>query len=1184
MQTEKVRRKWKRYATPLLLGWLLLVFLVRCSSENTAEQKKTASDRVPSHLFTPQPATFTAMGKPAEPFQNKLTLTEEINPYTYRNFYNGGGVGLADFNQDGLLDIYLTGNRVPNALYINKGNFTFDEVAVQAGVACPNVWSTGVAIVDINADGWPDIYVCKAGPPADAAIADFKGVRHNELFINQQDGTFREAAAEYGLAISGLSVHAAFFDYDGDGDLDVYLLNNSNRSITGYDLKEGLRQLPDPTGGNRLLRCEQKADGQPIYVDVTQQAGIYASAIGFGLGVTVGDVNQDGWPDLFVSNDFFERDYLYFNQGDGTFCEALPDFLPEISLGSMGADFADLNNDALPELFVTEMLPRTDRRYKTKAAFPSWNRYQLYRDKGYHQQFSRNVLQYNRGGGLFSEVSRWAGVEATDWSWGALLFDADGDGWKDIFVANGNGKDLLDQDYINFDGNPEAIRKMLLEEKQSILALFDKIPSEPLVNGLFRNEGQLQFKEVAAAWGMDQPTFSNGAAYGDLDNDGDLDLVVNTINAPFLIYRNNSEQAQLLLALKGDQAANPAAIGAQAFAFIGEQRLYQELHPMRGFQSTVDARLHFGLGAAQRLDSLYIRWPSGKWEAFDSLSSRGVQNIIAGKGRAVVPLTLALTATLAPANLAINTTHKRAATTSSLQTPTQPLMRCSQSSLPAASQPRASSLRKEGLQQKGRYLTSTPLNSLVAHTEADFIDFNHDGLLFWSVTNEGPALAVGDVDGNGLPDFYQGGGKGAPGQLYLQLRPGQFQASAQATWEADRDSEDTDALFFDADGDGRLDLYVCSGSNEHDRTAMALMDRLYLNKGGGRWEKTTQLLPSNSRPVSSSCVAACDFDGDGDLDLFVGGRLRPQLYGVPTDSYLLENKGGGTFEMVQLPELKELGMVTAAVWTLLDEAEGYELIVVGEFMPITILSFAPNGHLRSKTQLPNSHGLWYAVAVVEWNGQKTIVGGNHGLNTRLQASPAAPLVLHVNDFDRNGQAEQLLCFTEGSALYPWALKDDLVKQLPPLRKSLLRYDQYAGKSLSDIFPTELLARSSISKVEQLASMLYHYRPGGHFEEEPLPMEAQLAPIYAIAVADINQDGQLDLLLGGNQTIVKPEMGTQAASFGQLLLRQAAGGFLAPSPSESGLLLRGSVRSIRPFGARQWLVARNGEQPLLVERQ
>lgn len=1094
-----------------------------CGDNPTTE---TVAPSDTSRLFTSVDQGYSGVD-----FVNELSLSEDINPYTYRNYFNGAGVGLGDFNQDGLVDIYLTGNFVDNKLYLNEGDFRFTDVTEAAGVGCKDSWSTGVSVVDINADGWPDIYVSKAGPPTEANLDQLRGVRHNELFINQQDGTFREAAAEYGLDQEGLAVHAAFFDYDLDGDLDAYLLNNSSRSTTGYDLRPGLRDIPDPEGGNKLLRCESRwENGEFIarYVDATAAANIYSSAIGFGLGVTVGDVDQDGDPDLFVSNDFFERDYLYYNQGDGTFREALTDHLPEISLGSMGADFADLTNDGLPELFVTEMLPATDQRYKTKASFQNWNRYQLYRDQGYHQQFSRNVLQYNRGNGLFSEVSRYSGVEATEWSWGALLSDLDSDGWKDIFVANGNGKDLLDQDYINFDGNPDAIRKLIFEDGKSIVDLIDKIPSQRQINAVFRNQGKLSFDHVAEDWGLAQPSYSNGAAYGDLDNDGDLDLVVNNIDDPVFIYRNNTAQGRILIDLQQAETANTAAIGARVYAFIGDWVGYQELHPMRGFQSTVDDRLHFGLGDHRMVDSLVVLWPDGSREAYLNLAADSLYRIAPGTGIA---------------GLAVN----EGTTVYEVPPP----------------------LRLENI------------DAASPHLENNYVDFNRDALLFWSVSNEGPALAIADVDRDGRRDFFLGGAKGQAGQLLLG-RGDSFVSQTSTDWESAAGSEDVDAAFFDADGDGDQDLYVCAGSNEFAAASTDLMDRLYINRGRGKMERSPQLLPSSSRPNVSSCVRPGDYDGDGDIDLFVGGRLRPGLYGVPTSSFLLENDGSGNFKPANLPALEDIGMVTSAAWGNIDEYPGMELVIVGEFMPVTILSFTPKGEWREKREIPNSRGLWMSVGLTDLNGdgREEIVAGNHGLNTRLSASPESPLQMVINDFDGNGDAEQLLCYTREGQAVPLVLKDDLVKQLPVLRKFLLRYEAYADKSLVDIFPPEVMERSVVLKAETLATTIFWPGTDGEFEVEELPAEAQLAPVYALAFTDLNRDGLDDIIVGGNQRMVKPELGIYDASFGQVLLRKA-NGWQPLEPGESGLVLSGEVRQIERLDANRILIGRSNGAPLLL---
>ncbi len=1054
-------------------------------------------------------------------FRNDLTYTEALNPYTYRNFYNGGGVGIGDFNNDGLVDIYFTGNLVENRMYLNRGNFSFEDVTDRAGVGCPDSWSTGVAVVDINADGLQDLYVCKAGPPAGEQIPGMTGVRHNELFINEGDGKFREASHAYGLDVVGLSVHSAFFDFDGDGDLDCYLLNNSTRATTGYDLKAGLRDIPDLEGGNKLFRNLLSETGTTKFEDVTQASGIYSSGIGFGLGVTVGDVNTDGLPDLFVSNDYFERDYLYYNQGDGTFREALPAHLQEISKGSMGADFADLNNDGLPELFVTEMLPVTERRYKTKAAFEGWNRYQLYRDQGYHQQFSRNVLQLNRGGGNFSEVARMAGVEATDWSWGALLCDLDNDGLRDIFVANGTGKDLLDQDYINFNANPDAIRRMIFQQGMGITDIIDQIPSEALPNAVFRNRGDLTFENVSASWGFDQLTFSNGSAYADLDNDGDLDLVVNNVNGVAGLYRNNSAEPSRMVRLRSNQPGNPDAIGAKISAQGPAGTTISELFPMRGFESTVDKRLHLpGTPTTVR-----VGWPDGQAEDFDLPGEAAVVEVIQGSGRSAAPVI--------------------------------------EASLAVSPGPRAVLSEVDG--QTGP----------ITHRENAAADFDRDPLLFVGLNNEGPALAVADVNGDGSSDLYLGGAAGFPGQLFVGQRGGSYTAVATTLLAEDAASENVGATFFDADGDGDPDLYVANGSNAFGPSSTALLDVLYFNEGAGRWRKSDQLLPDSRRLVASSCVRARDIDGDGDTDLFVGGRLRPGTYGVPTDSYLLFNDGAGNFTVQALPRL---GMVTDAVWLDTDGDGSVELAVAAEWSPIRYLHFDREGRVIQTDTVPGTAGLWNALASGDFDGdgRMDLAAGNHGLNSRLRASAAQPLRLYVNDFDGNGKAEQVLThYAEDGGSYPLVLRDDLVKQLPGLRKLLGRYADYPGKRMEDLFPPEILARSVIGVAEELRSVVILNKTGGA-QLSFLPAEAQFAPLYALLARDLNGDGRVDLLVAGNQTVGRPELGIYAAGFGAILLNAGDGAFTTVSPLDSHLYLSGDVRGIAPASAPgNYLIARSG---------
>lgn len=1117
----------------ILPFFVLLFTLISCGDKPAVARQEVTSD----HLFSLLPSANTGID-----FKNQLTLSEEVNPYTYRNFYNGAGVGLGDFNNDGLLDIFFTGNQVDNQLYWNEGDLNF-KVAKLPNLSSADSWSTGVTIVDINADGWDDIYVCKSGPPADANLKGLDGVRHNELFVNQQDGTFLEQAAEYGLDFNGLAIHATFFDYDQDGDLDAYLLSNSNRSVSGYDLVTDARNIPDPAG-NKLLRCDwpTEPNGQIKYVDVSEEAGIYRSTIGFGLGVTAGDVDQNGTTDLFVSNDYFERDYLYYNQGNGKFIESLTSQLPEISLGSMGADLADLNNDGLPELFVTEMLPATQVRYQTKAAFQNWNKYQLYRDKGYHQQFSRNVLQWNRGDGRFSEISRYAGVEATDWSWGALLFDMDSDGNKDIFVANGIAKDLVDQDYIKFDGNGDVIRKTLIEEGKSILTLFEKIPTEKLVNGVFKNKGNFEFSEQASHWGLDQRSFSNGAAYGDLDNDGDLDLVVTNIDDQAFIYRNNSTNQQLTVALTDLTAPNRKAIGTKVYAYAGQWQGYQELQVVRGFQSSVDPRLHFGLGTTLALDSLIVVWPDGEATKLSAFQAGQLS---------ITRSTSSFTASLKQwgENTAI-----------SLPIATLKFNFYSPSSSDVASDP---------------FFKTTEVANVFSHEENKFIDFDRDGLLFWSVSNEGPALAAADVNGDGRMDFYLGGSIGQAGQLRYGTSAG-YRLVAADLFAEDIASEDTDATFFDADNDGDLDLYVCSGGYEAGRNSTSLLDRIYLNEGNGKWSKQAQLLPLRSTLVSSSCVRPFDVDGDGDLDLFIGGRFKLGLYGMPTESYLLFNDGKGQFNA---KSLGEIGMVTDAFWTSRSEKGASELLVCGEFMPLTLIQFNEEGKVISLDSLAGTSGLWQSLAALPAQGKELrFLAGNHGLNSRLRADTDHPLQLVINDFDQNGKAEQILGqVTENGQVLPLVRKDDLIQQLPTLRKQLLRYENYAGKTLNEIFSAKILDRSVRAEVTELASLEVIINEKGEAKLNRLPMEAQLQPVYAISILDANDDGIQDVLLGGNQRIVKPELGIYDAGFGQLLLGQIGGGFNAVPLNESGVMLRGEIRNIIALDKNNWLVARSGDK-------
>lgn len=1055
-------------------------------------------------------------------FRNDLNYTENFNPYLFRNFYNGAGVAIGDINNDGLVDIFFAGNQAENKLYLNKGNFQFEDITEKAGLAVPGIWSTGVSMADIDGDGLLDIYICKSGPLGGEQ-------RHNSLFINNGDLTFSEKAKEYGLADEGLSQHAVFFDYDKDGDLDMYLLNNSARSVGINDLRTGQRDLRDPFGGNKLYRNDQGK-----FTDVSAEAGIYGSNIGYGLGVTVADLNKDGWPDIYVSNDFFEKDYLYLNNADGTFTEALEEMLTEISMGSMGADIADLDNNGWPDIFVTEMLPATMERFKTKTPFEDWDKYQNNVKSGYFHQFTRNTLQRNLGlkpdsnQVHFIDVARQSGVHATDWSWGALIFDVDNDGLKDIFVANGIVKDLTDFDFVDYYMNNQSLIAQFKKDSVLLTKMIDEFPSNPQQNFLFQNLGDFKFNNIAASSGMEQLTFSTGAAYADLDNDGDLDLVINNLNGQASIFKNNSREINgnnfLQLDLQGQ-------FGAQVSVFAGGQLFYAENNPVKGYMSSVDHRLHFGLGQITKIDSLKILWPNGK---------------ITLKTQVDLDTLLVL----GPESASIE--------------------------------------EKIDLPFKNTFFNLSAQQILWKHEESDFIDFDRDRLRFHMISNEGPKIAVGDLNGDSLDDLFLPGGKGQASSIWIQKANGSFYAAQEFT--EDQLAEDVDAVFFDANGNGHLDLYVASGSLEFGNSNPNYQDRLYLNDGKGKFTKTTKNLPL--RYESTSFVKVFDHNGDGKSDLLIGTRSIPFAYGIPVDVLILENQGNGIFENKSAelaPEFKGIGMSRDASIVDLDGDGQEEIIVLGEWMPIKVFKKTGGRYLdvSSAFGFDKTNGFWNTIHILDINqdGLPDIFAGNMGLNTRLLTSREKPLQLHLNDFDQNGSIEQILTQYEGDFSYPLVLKPTLIKQLPYLRKQLLTYDAYKNKRLEDLFPADVLAKNLVLEVHTLETSLFINQGNGTFVKSKLPFPIQSSPVSAIHSFK-DESGKTQLLIGGNQSRIKPELGINMGSFGWHLTGTSEQDLTVISASQSGFFVQGEIRdikSIKTINGNRILVGRNNNSPMVWER-
>ena len=1061
-------------------------------------------------------------------FTNALPESADFNIINYLYYYDGGGVAVGDVNNDGLPDLYFTSNLGSNHLYLNKGNYRFEDVTARAGVADSEGWKTGVTMADVNGDGNIDIYV------SGVDYLDQHG--HNVLYINNGDGTFTDRTQQYGLDHVGHSTQALFFDYDGDGDLDMYLLTHStHRNMVRYG-----RRPPDQPSGDRLYRN----DGGH-FVDVTNAAGIQGGAEEYGLGVVASDVNLDGCPDLYIANDFEQNDHLYINNCNGTFTESIARATGHISKSSMGVDAADINNDGWPDVMVLDMLPERQDIRNTSASTENMMAFNLKVENGFHPQYTRNTLQLNRGMGRFSEIGALAGVAATDWSWAPLLADLDNDGRKDLFVTNGIYRRPNDLDYVGYVGQDSIQASLSTGITSANLApLLKRMPHVPIAAYAFRNNGDLTFTNEARAWGLAQAGFSNGAVYADLNNDGALDLVVNKLGAPAAIYRNRAREVNhnhyLRVVLRGTEG-NTAGIGSKVLVSTrGTTQLVEQM-PTRGFQSSVDSRLHFGLGDATRIDSVTVIWPDRRFQVLTGVA---------------VDTTL----TLLQANAAGRYAYPRGAAA-------------------AAAAPLFTD-------------ASDRLRGAVPHKENPFSDFTLQPLLPHYLSTEGPALAVGDVNGDGREDIYRGGAKWQPGQLLLQQPDGSFRATPSPEFQADSLFEDVDAAFFDADGDGHPDLYVVSGGNEFWGNDDALRGRLYHNDGAGHFRRVPDALPTFFE--DGACVVPGDFNHDGHIDLFVGSRVISRQYGVPPHSHLLQNDGHGHFTDVtpQLaPGLSQIGMVTGAAWVDYDHDGQLDLVVVGEWLAVRLFH-QEQGRFIDRTAeagLAGTEGWWNSVTAVDVNGdgRPDLVLGNLGRNALLHASPKEPARLYVGDFAKNGLIEQILTSYSDGVSYPIAARDELLRLIPQLQSRYPTYASFGASRIEDIFSSAELQRARLLEAHTFASSVALNNGNGTFTLRPLPTEAQLAPIRAVVAGDFDGDGHVDLLVAGNMYGVPPVLGRYDASYGLLLRGLGDGNFSAMDMEQSGVVIDGQVphmATIKLNGGRQGIVvARNNDRlELLLE--
>ncbi|RAK02203.1 VCBS repeat protein [Larkinella arboricola] len=1032
-------------------------------------------------------------------FINQLQETEQENILAFEYFYNGGGIAVGDLNNDGLPDLFFTGNQVENRLYVNKGDFAFEDVTRKAGVAGrPNGWKTGVTLVDINADGWLDIYVCYSGQRPDA-------LRKNQLFINNHDLTFSDQAERYGLADSGYSVQAGFFDYDRDGDLDCFLINHN---LKDYQRKEAavMRTERDYNAGDKLFRN----DGNGHFTDVSEPAGIKGNPLGFGLGLSISDLNQDGYPDIYVTNDFVEDDYLYINQRDGTFRDEMRDRIEHTSYSSMGVDVADVNNDGLPDIFTLDMLPESNARQKLLPWPDSWNVYQAQLLNGFWHQNMRNMLQIQQSNGQFAEIGQLAGVSNTDWSWGTLLADFDLDGYKDVFVSNGMVRDFTNGDFVKYSDEAEAGQRSPIE-------LIRQMPSTRTKNYIFRNNRNLTFSNQQQTWGFDETATSNGCAYADLDNDGDLDLITNNLNETARIYKNQSrEQTQssyIGIRFNGP-ATNPFGIGATVTVQTDSLTQTQEWHPTRGFQSCSHGDLRFGLGPQAATVRVTVQWPDGKRQEINGANLNQV-------------LTLDY---------------------------------------------RQASERSETPKPSAKPFFEEVTAPAFTHTIEPTNNFDRQLLLPMQYSYAGPRMAVGDINADGQPDVFVCGTTQQPGRFFRQTSAG-FTPLLLTGAEA---GKNTDAVLADFNGDQRPDLYVVNGGYEVRETAL-LQDQLWLNDGKGGF--TPQPLPTETD--NGSCVTALDYDRDGDLDLFVGGHIKPSRFPAADESFLLRNDGKAHFTRVSLGKL---GLVTDAVPLDLNHDGWPDLVLVGEWMPVTVLMNQKGVFSAEKPRTYETLAGWWnriEKADLDGDGDDDLVIGNLGLNSQIRTSTEQPATLVYEDFDQNGTIDCFMNYYIQGKSYPAYSRDEIGEQMPSLRKIFTNYQTYSDATIDQFFAPDVLQKAQKKTINEVKTLVLENRDG-ELVPRPLPLQAQYAPVYGILAHDFDRDGRPDLLLMGNNSTMRLRIGKIDANHGVLLNNRGNWQFMPVSSTTSGIFVKGDVRDVKMVG--DYVLVGVNNRPLRVFRR